>query len=150
MNAQTQGRSIKTSWVTQRKRLNNKSSVIPCNTNIGDVCTRQWLRKRKRDKTDSSLQDHNSKSELTPSTNEKCVKKMTSFSDNPASRERSGAVRGTRRSPSPGASGGSKGLVEPDLPKRLTGQSKDVGPTGRHVTAVNREVIEHVTSTSFA
>ena len=40
-----------------KKRLNNKSSVIPCNT-IGDVCTRQWLRKRKRDQTESSLQNN--------------------------------------------------------------------------------------------
>ena len=44
----------------------------------------------------------------------------------------------------------SEDVEESDLPKGLTGQSKDMGPTGRHVASLNRNVIEHVRSTSFA
>ena len=43
-----------------------------------------------------------------------------------------------------GTSGGSEGLEDSDLPKGLTGKSKDMGPTGRHVASLNRNVVEHV------
>ena len=68
----------------------------------------------------------------------------------PVSSENSEASRATRRSPSLGASGESEGLEDSDLPEGETRQSKDMGPVGRHVTALNREVKEHVSSTSFA
>ena len=49
-----------------------------------------------------------------------------------------------------GASSGSEDLEKSDLAKGFTDQSKDMGPTGRHVASLNKNVIEHVRLTSFA
>ena len=48
-----------------------------------------------------------------------------------------------------GNSGGSEDLEKSDLAKGSTGQSKDMGPTGRHVASLNMNVVEHERARSF-